>query len=172
MLDGGAGTDTASYALAHAGVTVNLGVSGPQETFGAGIDTLVNIENLTGSAFDDTLIGNAGANVLSGGLGNDVLVGGGGGDTMSGHAAGAVNPTDINTYVYNAPTNSVPGANTFDTITDFTHGVDKIDFSALVGLRQRAGHDNQCALDDRCQHAPGLCLRGQHNPLCQPERGI
>ena len=36
VLDGGAGTDTASYALAHAGVTVNLGVSGPQETFRGG----------------------------------------------------------------------------------------------------------------------------------------
>src|SRR5262249_2051261 len=32
-------------------------------------DTLNNIENLTGSAFDDTLEGNAGNNVLAGGLG-------------------------------------------------------------------------------------------------------
>ena len=73
VLDGGSGTDTASYALAHAGVTVNLGVSGPQETFGAGIDTLVNIENLTGSAFDDTLIGGATPYELSGGAGNDLI---------------------------------------------------------------------------------------------------
>ena len=40
VLDGGAGTDTASYAAAQGGVTVSLAISGPQETFGAGIDTL------------------------------------------------------------------------------------------------------------------------------------
>ena len=125
VLDGGAGTDTASYALAHAGVTVNLGVSGPQETFGAGIDTLVNIENLMGSAFADTLIGNGVANVLTGG---------GGGDMLGGHTPGAVNPTDANTFVYNATSDSAAGAGHYDTVADFVHGLDKIDFSALTGL--------------------------------------
>ena len=73
MLDGGSGTDTASYALATAGVTVSLANTGPQETFGAGVDTLVSIENLTGSPFADTLTGNASPNTISGGAGNDVL---------------------------------------------------------------------------------------------------
>ena len=57
---------------------VNLGMTGPQETFGAGIDTLTNIENLTGSSFDDRLTGEANPNVLSGGLGNDILDSSGG----------------------------------------------------------------------------------------------
>jgi Ca2+-binding RTX toxin-like protein len=35
-------------------------------------DTLFNIENLTGSAFNDTLEGNAGNNVLAGGVGIDL----------------------------------------------------------------------------------------------------
>ncbi|MDT4330221.1 calcium-binding protein [Methylomonas sp. MED-D] len=50
---------------------------------GAGIDTLSNFENLTGSNLNDTLTGNAGNNVIIGGLGNDVMDGGAGTDTAS-----------------------------------------------------------------------------------------
>jgi len=89
VIDGGAGVDTASYASAGAAVTVNLLVAGQQNTGGAGIDTLTAIENLTGSAYDDTLSGNAGDNVIDGGAGNDVLDGGAGIDTASYASAGA-----------------------------------------------------------------------------------
>ena len=65
-------------------MAVSLAIAGAQETGGAGTDTLVSIENLTGSAFDDKLIGNAGANVLSGLAGNDRLDGAGGADTLLG----------------------------------------------------------------------------------------
>ncbi len=71
-LDGGAGTDTVSYVTARSGVRVGLDLAGPQST-GAGVDTLIAFENLTGSAFDDTLHGNAGTNVLNGGSGVDTL---------------------------------------------------------------------------------------------------
>src|SRR5215831_733853 len=84
VLDGGTGIDTASYASATQGVTVSLAVTGPQDTGGAGIDTLVSIENLTGSAFDDTLIGDAGDNALSGGGGDDILISGAGADAFDG----------------------------------------------------------------------------------------
>ena len=83
-LDGGTGVDTATYASAGAGVTVSLAVAGAQNSGGAGTDTLVSVENLTGSAFDDQLTGNAGANVLSGLGGNDRLDGAGGIDTLLG----------------------------------------------------------------------------------------
>lgn len=82
-LNGGSGTDTASYAERVVGVTVNLGLVGPQNTVGAGLDTLVSMENLTGSTLNDILIGNSGNNVLEGLAGNDVLNGGGGTDTAS-----------------------------------------------------------------------------------------
>jgi Ca2+-binding RTX toxin-like protein len=81
LLNGGSGTDTATYADAAVGVTVSLAVSGPQNTGGSGTDTLVDIENLIGSAFVDMLTGNASANELTGGGGNDALNGGGGTDT-------------------------------------------------------------------------------------------
>jgi VCBS repeat-containing protein len=80
-LNGGGGSDTASYASAGGGVTVNLafGTSGA-----AGSDTLVSIENILGSTFNDTLIGDGVDNVITGGLGHDFLRGLGGNDTLVG----------------------------------------------------------------------------------------
>jgi Ca2+-binding RTX toxin-like protein len=49
-------------------------------------DTLRNIENVTGSDYNDTITGNAVANELSGGAGNDTLKGGAGNDTLDGGA--------------------------------------------------------------------------------------
>jgi Ca2+-binding RTX toxin-like protein len=82
-LDGGAGPDTASYAEASTGVTVDLALAGPQST-GEGNDTLISIENLTGSAFGDVLKGTSGDNVLIGGAGDDVLFGRGGSNRLDG----------------------------------------------------------------------------------------
>jgi Ca2+-binding RTX toxin-like protein len=79
FLDGGSGTDRASYAGATAGVQVNLGIAGVQTT-GMGDDTLVAIENVSGSSYDDTLIGDTQDNVLDGGSGLDILIGGLGDD--------------------------------------------------------------------------------------------
>jgi Ca2+-binding RTX toxin-like protein len=88
ILNGGAGTeaDTVSYQYglvsgATLGVTVSLLLTGAQTTGRSGSDTLTNIENLTGSSLNDTLIGSAGNNVLDGGSGSDSLVGGLGNDT-------------------------------------------------------------------------------------------
>ena len=83
-LDGGSGIDTAQYSDATAAVSVNLSSTTAQNTGGAGMDRLLNIENLTGSVFNDNLTGNAGANVLKGGDGNDNLLGGAGDDTLDG----------------------------------------------------------------------------------------
>ena len=87
-LDGGAGSDSASYAQASAAVSVSLLISSSQNTGAAGSDTLISIENLTGSAFADTLTGDAAANTLDGGLGDDTLLGGGGDDVLVGGRGG------------------------------------------------------------------------------------
>ncbi|WP_395648374.1 M10 family metallopeptidase C-terminal domain-containing protein [Terricaulis sp.] len=84
-LIGGAGADTASYALAATGVTVSLTTPANNSGDAAG-DTFSSVENLTGSAFNDTITGDLTVNVLSGGGGADTMVGGAGGDTLNGDA--------------------------------------------------------------------------------------
>jgi Ca2+-binding RTX toxin-like protein len=74
------------YTSATAGVTLNLASTSAQNTGGAGTDTISNVENVTGSSFNDALTGTAGGNVIDGGVGNDVLNGGCGNDTLIGGA--------------------------------------------------------------------------------------
>src|SRR5262249_11782181 len=84
VLDGHNGwQDTASYAEASTGVTVDLAISGPQNT-GEGNDTLIGIENLTGSAFGDVLKGTSGAIVIIAAAGDGLLIGRGGFDRLDG----------------------------------------------------------------------------------------
>lgn len=83
LLDGGAGIDTADYSDDAEGVTVNLG-TGTAIGIGSGRDTLLNIENVTGGAGNDTLAGNDADNVLKGGAGDDRLIGGLGSDVLDG----------------------------------------------------------------------------------------
>jgi Ca2+-binding RTX toxin-like protein len=131
VLDGGAGNNTVSYELASSGVSVSTGDTDPQDTGGAGVDTLIDIQNLIGSNFDDHLTGDYEANVISGGLGNDVLIGGLGNDTLTGGG-------DSDTFKWLA------GDMGHDLVTDFSIGADTLDLSKLLqGLG--AGADS---LDD------------------------
>ncbi|MGO1076595.1 calcium-binding protein [Inquilinus sp. CA228] len=85
VLDGGLGVDTASYVNSAVGVEVFLlfgwGFEGDAEG-----DTLIQIENVTGSSHDDNLQGNIGANTLIGGAGDDLLAGNAGNDRLVGGA--------------------------------------------------------------------------------------
>ncbi len=85
LLDGGEGTDTVVYADAVS-ARVDLMITGEQRT-GQGPDTLISIENLTGSAFSDWLGGNMSSNVLIGGDGDDSIFGRAGDDTVIGGPA-------------------------------------------------------------------------------------
>ena len=84
-LDGRSGTDTVSYVNSTAGVNVNLFTEQGFGGFASG-DILINIENIQGSDFDDTLTGDGKINVLNGRGGNDLLEGGAGKDTLIGGA--------------------------------------------------------------------------------------
>ena len=117
QLDGGEGADTASYERAGASVSASL-LSGRGGLGEAGGDTLIGIENIIGSDFDDAFKGDAGANRLDGGAGNDLLIGAGGDDTLIGGDGADV-------FVFS--TGQVGAA----SILDFEPGSDTIDLAGL-----------------------------------------
>lgn len=81
--DGGNGIDTVAYSAATAGVAASL-LLGRGTAGQAARDLYTSIENLTGSAFGDTLTGDNIANLLQGLAGDDILFGNGGNDTLDG----------------------------------------------------------------------------------------
>ncbi len=82
-LDGGEGIDTSDYTASLEGVNVNLATG--ESRFGeAEGDTIISIENLAGSSFNDVLTGDDQVNRLTGRDGDDVLVGNGGNDRLVG----------------------------------------------------------------------------------------
>ncbi|SJM89308.1 beta strand repeat-containing protein [Crenothrix polyspora] len=132
-LDGGLGVDTADYSYTSSSVSVNLSLTLAQATTGSGSDKLISIENLTGSMYNDTLNGNASGNVLDGGFGNDTLVGGTGNDTLIGGMGRDVLTGGLgtDTFDFNALSEMAITKNTWDIITDFVRGQDKIDLTTL-----------------------------------------
>ncbi|WP_426957986.1 calcium-binding protein [Muricoccus radiodurans] len=126
LLIGGAGFDTVDYLTSDAGVTAFLGGAAAGAGADAAGDVLLEVEGLTGSAFDDVLVGDGGANILIGGAGNDYVLGRGGSDLLVGGAG-----TDR--FVFATFGDSTPGPGG-DLIADFSRGEgDLIDFSPLFG---------------------------------------
>lgn len=117
---------------------------------GAGNDVISNVENVTGSIFNDTITGNNVANILNGDNGNDVLNGGGGKDSLNGGAGndtltgvgtengvasidtlagGTGNDRFVlgsSTVFYNDGNSSSSGLGDYALITDFNSSQDRI----------------------------------------------
>jgi Ca2+-binding RTX toxin-like protein len=139
LLDGGDGTDTAEYTESLGRVAVNLALVGPQDTLGAGVDTLVSIENVIGTQFNDSITGNALANLLQGGIGNDALFGMDGDDTLDGGFGDDImqgqGGTDIASYrsagAGVAVSLALQGAyqNTVSAGSDYLNGIEGLDGS-------------------------------------------
>ncbi|MFL5079125.1 MAG: hypothetical protein ACJ8DU_04220 [Microvirga sp.] len=123
LIDGGAGSDTVSYAAASHAMLINL--TGQVTTDGIVTDTLSSIENAVGSRFNDTIFGNDFDNVLDGGVeGSDQIFGGLGSDTVSYatsarnvliNLAGQVTADGINTDTLSSIENAI-GSRFNDTI--------------------------------------------------------
>ncbi|MEM1162002.1 MAG: calcium-binding protein, partial [Pseudomonadota bacterium] len=136
--DGGLGIDTVSFGEATARVQADLRGSTAQA--GEAIDdSFTDVENLTGSAFNDTLRGDNETNILRGGNGIDRLFGQGGDDTLFGEAGNDLlygnSGADVMTggagdtrYIYFDVSDSRAGAGLRDTITDFNaDGTDRLE---------------------------------------------
>jgi serralysin len=140
---GGGGIDTVLYEQSTAGVTVHLSTHFGSGGDAAG-DTYYSIENVVGSAFNDSLTGNAAGNHLDGGLGNDALSGGQGNDTLTGG--------DGNDLIWGGSGNDTliggPGA---DMLSGGT-GIDTVDYSkssiaVTVSLALGTGSNGDAAGD-------------------------
>ncbi|MCJ8324295.1 MAG: DUF4114 domain-containing protein [Rhizobiales bacterium] len=130
VVNGGSGSDTIDYSDATRAVTIDL--HGKRST-GGDSDTLVNIENAIGSAFDDTFRGNSKNNILEGGAGDDTLRGFTGSDTLTGGSGADVfvwYSRDIVDYL--------------DEILDFSLVDDTINF--VLGLDESADLDDWFSL--------------------------
>jgi Ca2+-binding RTX toxin-like protein len=145
ILNGGNGIDTVGYGLAGAFIVADL-VAGTV-TVGSGpgmeTDTVTDVENVNGSAFNDTLRGSSANNALNGNDGNDFLVGRGGDDTLNGG-----NGIDIARFSgvrsdYTITPGGVPGSSTVaDNIvgrngTDTLTNVELTEFDNTYMLNQR-----------------------------------
>ena len=106
-LFGGDGNDTVVFESAD-NLTVDLNSEWQVGNLNTseGMDKIMDVENVTTGAGDDTLIGDASANVLTGGDGDDTLTGGDGADVFRFYASEGVST---------------------DVITDFTVGEDTIE---------------------------------------------
>ncbi|TSD85153.1 calcium-binding protein [Mycobacterium sp. KBS0706] len=85
LMHGGGGFDTVSYAASWHNVAIDLS-TGDALYGDAEFDTLVSIEGVIGSAYNDELSGGAVAERFQGGAGNDKLFGRAGDDVLNGGA--------------------------------------------------------------------------------------
>lgn len=140
QLHGGSGTNTLVGGKGNDSYFIDSETDSVTEYSKEGTDTVYstvsisslfeNVENITligntdlnayGNTLANMIIGNQGDNLLSGGKGNDMLTGGIGADTFLFDTA------------LNATTN-------VDTITDFEHGIDKIELSHLIFTKLKEG---------------------------------
>jgi len=167
LLDGGAGINTASYASATNGVLVNLttgtasDASSTQDGIGGnsiGNDTLVSIQNITGTGFKDSITGNTEANFLSGGAGNDTLEGIGnaialGGDTLDGGDGN-------DTASYASATDAVKASllnSTYNSIAGNTGTINGLATDTLISIENLVGsaYDDVLISRDRTVAATG-----------------
>ncbi|MEQ1955809.1 calcium-binding protein [Mesorhizobium sp. CN2-181] len=77
---GGANTDELDFSAITKGVSIDLATTTAQTIFGGSVDLSLDIENVRGTDFGDTLTGSGVANRLDGGGGNDTLAGEAGDD--------------------------------------------------------------------------------------------
>ena len=152
VLDGGNDRDIVDYSEFTDRVVVNLSSSdyvdtlsgrtvsaGSSQRFGVyeGVDTLSNIEDISGSALDDTLIGNNQNNIIYGNTGRDIIM------STASNGVGAnslYGGEDNDTFIAGAGNDYIDGGTGVDTI-DFSQfaATSGINFSLQTNNIQNTG---------------------------------
>ena len=152
-IDGGEGTDTAIFTAAPVDIVVDLDDAGNATATGG--ETLISIENLTGSnAGNDTLSGNASDNVINGNAGNDTLFGEAGNDTLNGDDGDDIlaggGGTDVIDGGAGIDTNSFEGIGLGVTATVAADGTGTASYGqvneSFTGIENLTGTDNDDVL--------------------------
>ncbi|WP_258767759.1 S-layer family protein [Bradyrhizobium arachidis] len=131
----GNGNTRIAFYNALDGVTVDLAAGNSHGTASGdvasvGTDTFTGVNAVRGSSFADLIFGDAGNNTLDGQVGNDVIQGRGGADTLIGGAGS-------DQFIFAAVSDSTIANH--DTVSDFVHGADIIDTSAIAGVTSVQG---------------------------------
>lgn len=144
LMDGGSGNDWVDYSMQnsasgtygsggwggwqnywqHQGVTVDLSTGTGHGGWADG-DTYVNIENVRGTDYADTITGDDNDNILDGGAGNNVVHGGGGNDTLIGNGQLFGDDGNDNFVASSSGTTSYDGGAGTDTV-DYSHATDRV----------------------------------------------
>jgi hypothetical protein len=148
---GGGGVDLVTYANDIA-IDIDLSIPGPNAvtTPVDEVDSVSQVENVTGSPEDDTITGDGNANVLNGLGGGDELAGGGGSDTATYASLAGPLGVDVN---LDSGTAAGDGSDTLTTIENVT-GSPQSDVlfgdenaNALDGLAGDDNVDGQAGVD-------------------------
>jgi Ca2+-binding RTX toxin-like protein len=176
-LDGRGGNDTASYENNPWRVVVALGSNGaagqgyefflaPQEVL-ASVDTLINIENVRGSNFDDTLIGNNVVNELRGLGGNDTYVVQNAGDVIV-ESAGQGNDTVQSSVNYTL----TAGADVETLRTTDDNGTAAINLTGNAANNQVIGNNGDNTLNGGGGNSDQLTGRGGNDTYIVNAAGV
>ena len=130
-IQGGIGTNTLDYSQSPGSVNVNM-ATGTTSNYYGGNDYFAGIQDVVGTAFNDTLQAGLSAAVLNGGAGNNTMLGGAGNDTFDlwSHSPG----TSYNNYI-----DGGGGANTLD----YSQSPGPVNVSLVTGITSDyyGGHD-------------------------------
>ncbi|MBO22142.1 MAG: hypothetical protein CMM26_07215 [Rhodospirillaceae bacterium] len=125
LYDGGEGNDTIDYRSSSSSISVNLDAG---TASGLGTDSLVSIEIVKGSSFNDNIDGSSKGDKLYGSTGQDTLFGGAGSDTFGYLFASDGQSYSTNTQVTGSGTGSL--SHQGDIIQDFIITLDKIELES------------------------------------------
>src|SRR5262249_25748721 len=168
--DGGGGANAlVTYSGATGPVTVDLAITGQQNTGPAGLDTIANAERLQGTFAGDTLLGDGNANsFLDDGdapsfHGDDTLNGRGGGDVISAHEGD-------DTVIGGQGNDSLTGGPGTDSVSYAQESTGPVTADlGVVGSGQATGGAGTDTLQDSFENLTGSpfaadILTGDNNP--------
>jgi len=155
-IDGGDGSDTLSFISGSSGLTVNLGTGGTVDV-GTGTKTIISIENITATNFDDTITAVDGDNAINGADGDDIFITNGDGNDIFDGGFNGIDNSVNDTLDYTTSANGItvdllatPDADGFVTLsvggtTDLVQGVENI-FGSDIGGDNITGNDTSQTL--------------------------